>query len=150
MYLLIESVIQQSGQMENRSQQTRNVNREVARVLGRASTSNRSACSSSTGNSSSLHASHCRRLRNMRRIGSNSGSIYVIIPKRNNTCWEFQWLKVILRKRNEQRQTRSLRGVFKPVYNLTRTKFDIKELSKGSITTVKRFRGYRNLLTVVI
>jgi len=70
---LLETVRQLSGQMENqnRSQSPTNINREVAGVFGRASTSTASAGSGST-QQGQQGTSRFRRLMNMRRIGNGN------------------------------------------------------------------------------
>ena len=66
---LLETVRQLSGQMQNRNQSPTNVNREVARVFGRASTSSASAGSDQGSAQQGQQGTSCfRRLMNMRRI----------------------------------------------------------------------------------
>ena len=67
---LLETVRELSGQMENRNQSPRNVNSEVARVLGRASASSASASQEQGCSQPQQGTSRFRRLMNMRRIGN--------------------------------------------------------------------------------
>ena len=88
-----KTVRQLSGQMENqnRSQSPTNINREVAGVFGRASTSTASAGSGST-QQGQQGTSRFRRLMNMRRIGNgNNRSRSRTRPRSEKTQFPCNW-----------------------------------------------------------